>query len=463
MFQFSTVITRKRALLLIFVVTSLLIIDSTFVKYIAYSNQEFHARTYAGIFITFVMFFIGISVVTLRFVERKEADLKQMRGLALKNSYRIMLLTLSSLIIIFAILIQSIVVLQSYNILSLFVALYVSHIPALFFLMFLVLTLVEWIMIKKNRLLSLYSLSFSLTALTLIISLIYSTYVLSNHNSFIKPYPIHTSLYSVPNADLGIYFGPILDTISILSFISVWIASVLLLSTYNRKMGKIRYLLITAIPLVYFLFPFDTYFLNLFEPLLSPLPVTNAIIDVLAFSATKQMGALFFSLVFLSASTLLGRYEVQKHLLISAVGMAMLFGSIDIDSILYATYPPFGLVTISFIPMGAYLVFTGIVKSASLVAKDKELRKEFYRTAMSQLELLRAIGVTEMEKELLKNYQTIERRVKEPEKKYRRFEKDEFREMLHDVVDDLGKENVREILHDVLTEVYTKSRPETKS
>lgn len=32
---------------------------------------------------------------------------------------------------------------------------------------------------------------------------------------------------------------------------------------------------------------------------------------------------------------------------------------------------------------------------------------------------------------------------------------------LHDIVDDLDKDNVREILHDVLTEVYVKSRPKS--
>ena len=50
-----------------------------------------------------------------------------------------------------------------------------------------------------------------------------------------------------------------------------------------------------------------------------------------------------------------------------------------------------------------------------------------------------------------------------PEMRDRRFERDEAREILHDIVDDLDKENVREILHDVLTEVYVKSRSNNKS
>ena len=461
MFQFSIGITRKRILVLILAIISVMLIDSTLVKYIAYSNEELSRHTYIGIFITFVIFFVGISLVTFGFIERKEEDPKRKRGLALKNSYHIIFLTQLSLIVLFAIIIYSVVVLQSYSILSLFAALYISHIPALFFLMFLVLSLVEWIMVKKNRILLLYSLSFSLTALTIIISLMYATIVLAHQESIVKPYPIHTSLYDLPRADLAIYFGPTLDIISILSFISVWIVSAFLLSTYIRRMGKVRYCMIILLPLMYFLFPFETYFLNIFQPLMTSSPVTFAIINGLVLGATKQVGALFFSIAFLIASGLVAKHVVHKYLLISALGIAILFGSLEIDSFLYATYPPFGLVTMSFMAMGSYLTYTGITNTAALVARDKELRKEFYRSAMSEFDLLKVIGVSEMEKELMKSYKAIDKRTR-PLQKDSSFEKDNVKEALHGLVDEMDTENAREILHDVLTEVYKKSRPKSK-
>jgi hypothetical protein len=208
-------------------------------------------------------------------------------------------------------------------------------------------------------------------------------------------------------------------------------------------MGKARFWMISSIPLVYFLFAFESYFLNIFQQFMTS-PVSYSGLSVLIFSATKQIGALFFSLAFLFAAALLGKYEIHKYLLISAVGIAILFGSIEIDSILYATYPPFGLVTISFMPIGAYFVFTGIVNTAALVARDKELRKEFYKSAMSQLDLLWAVGITEMENQLIKSYKSVEKRVK-PEIKDRPYENDNLRNILHDVVDDLDKENVRDL------------------
>jgi len=446
--------------MVIFTAVSIMIIDSTIVNYIAYGTPGFPSRTYVNIFITFAILFIGVSVVLVGFIERKESGPGLKRGLAIKNSYLIISVVQYSLIAILAIIILSTVVLHSYNILFLFAATYISHISALFFILVLALSIVEWIMVRRSKILSLYSVSFSLLALTIIISLIYATIILTNQPSLIKQYPIRTSLYNLPRADLAIYFGPTLDIILILSYVSVWIVSAFLLSTYIRKLGKVKYWTIVALPLVYFLFPFEIYFLNIFQPLLSSSPVSFAIINSFIFGATKQIGGLFFSFAFLAAAALLEKYEIHKYMLLSAVGMAILFGSIDIDSLLYATYPPFGLVTISFMAIGSYLVFTGIANSAILVAKDKELRKEFYNTAMSQLTLLKTIGVRAMENELIKSYKSVQKQTRLLEKETP-FKKDNVKEALHGLVDEMDKADAREILHDVLTELYSKSRTKT--
>jgi hypothetical protein len=112
---------------------------------------------------------------------------------------------------------------------------------------------------------------------------------------------------------------------------------------------------------------------------------------------------------------------------------------------------------VSFIPIGSYVLFTGILRSARLVSRDKELRKEFYKTAASQLRLLKTIGVTEMQKELIKSYKSVENRTHSLDKDSR-YEKVNVREALHGPVDEMDKENVREMLHDVLTELYSKSK-----
>lgn len=108
------------------------------------------------------------------------------------------------------------------------------------------------------------------------------------------------------------------------------------------------------------------------------------------------------------------------------------------------------------------MLFTGIFLSATFVARDKELRREFYKTAYSQLDLLRSIGVTQMENELLKVHKSAERRKSSLQIKEPHVEKDNVREALDEILNDMDRDNVREILHDVLTDVYSKTRPKSE-
>jgi len=440
---------------------SIMVLDTTIVKYIAFSNKEYPTPLYVSIFVVLVILFVIAVIVLLGFVKSKNSQSGLKRGLSLRSTYLIIAVTQISLIIIMAIIIEPTITLKSYKSLSLLAVVFISHISAVFFLIMLVLTLVDSILAKGDRILSLYTISFSLTAIAIMTSLVYATYTLSHQPSNIRPLSIHNSFIGLPRSELAIYFGPTLDIISILSFVSVWIASAVLMSTYKRRIGKIRYWTITSIPLIYFLFPFEKNVVDIFQSLSVSSPFLYGVLNVIIFSATKQIGALFFSLVFLAASTLVTKREMQKYLLITGIGMAILYGSIEIDTLLYATYPPFGVVTASFIPMGAYLVFTGIIRSARLVAQDSELRREFYNTAKSQLTLLKTVGVAQMEKELIKKYKSIDKRARSLEE-HHPFEKDEVKEALHGIVDDLDKEKAREMLHDVLTELYAKSRTDRK-
>ncbi len=207
------------------------------------------------------------------------------------------------------------------------------------------------------------------------------------------------------------------DVLSLTSFLALWLATVILLKQYRRKLGQIKYFLLMGLPLIYYVYPFQSYFGDPFFPLIQSLPISFSILYVLIFSATKQVGALLFSLGFLATSSLVIDERVRKSLLISAIGMAILVGSIEITPLQYHTYPPYGLITEAFLPLGAYLLFVGIYISAKNIPRDAVLRREVYKRAESQLDLLRAIGVSEMEREIVKQVSSLENKVtiSEPE------------------------------------------------
>ena len=238
----------------------------------------------------------------------------------------------------------------------------------------------------------------------LMVALIYNESYLFTPFSIIKPVSINQYVGSFAGGSNAIAstetLSPLFDVLSLSSFLLMWIATVILMSQYRYKLGRIKYFSLMSLPLVYYIFPFQNYFGDTFFSLLQSSPVFFSALYILIFSASKQVGALLFGLSFWTASSLVHDERIRKSLLVSSVGMVILFGSVQIKSLQYHVYPPFGLVTEAFTPLGTYLLFVGIFSSARHISRDAEVRKELYNSASSQLTLLQTIGVSQMEKEL---------------------------------------------------------------
>jgi len=119
------------------------------------------------------------------------------------------------------------------------------------------------------------------------------------------------------------------------------------------------------------------------------------------------------------------------------LGLAIIFGSLEIATLQYAVYPPFGLITTAFMPLGSHLLFIGILSSVQNISRNIVIRKELYKSANSQLDLLKIIGMAQMEKELLKRYKSISKYTSIPEE-LDKLDQAEIREIVHDMVNELS-------------------------
>jgi hypothetical protein len=369
---------------------------------------------------------------------------KPVPPLGLRYFHVIISSTQTLTVAIILIIIFQMLIFNKYSLILLRLQTYLSHISALVFLSFLVFLFAGWLLAsKRNYVIMLYAISFALASANLVVSLVY---VDSNLSSAplpdVKPYPITSYVTNFGGLPFTESLSITFDALSLSSFLLMWIATAIFLSQYRHKMGRIKYFSLMSIPLIYYIFPLQGYFGDILFSLLQSSPVSYSIIYVLIFSATKQVGAVLFSLAFWTASTLVYDNRIRKSLLISSIGMAILFGTFEISPLQYHVYPPYGLITQAFIPLGTYLLFVGIFTSAKNISRDSELRKEFYKSAASQLALLKAIGVSQMEKELEKQVKSIEKRLLE------RTDEPHLEEQ------HLEQENVKEILHDVLNELY---------
>ena len=431
-------LSSKSSLVFILIFTTIAVIDSTIVGFLTYSNYDLPVSTNIMIFVLFSVTFATIGSILLNSV-KKSLTLGYKLPLIVKNSHLIISITLTLIIVILLIIIFQMTILHKYNVHLLSASTYLTHVSALIFLCLLVYLFVGWFKSKKNYITMLYMISFILISTNIIISMTYLEYNFSRSYSIDrKPYPIYLYVIRQEVTAFGESLATIFDGTYLLSFIAIWIATAILLSQYRYKLGRIKYYTLMSVPMVYYLFTFQGYFGNIFSQFVLHYPVTFGVTYTLFFSATKQIGALLFSLAFLSASFLVTNERVRKSSLISAIGIAILFGSLEITTLQYRLYPPFGLVTEAFMPLGAYLLLVGLITSATSVARDAKLRKEFYKNAMSQVNLLKTIGVIEMEKELLKDYKPVLARLDEvPEIQSQPLEQSDVKQLIHDVLNEI--------------------------
>ena len=274
----------------------------------------------------------------------------------------------------------------------------------------------------------------------------YEQILLRSYTIEIRPYRITTYVVAFFSTPADQSLSNAYNVIFILSFLVIWVATMALLNHYKYRFGKIKYYALTIIPLIYFIFPFHTYLANLLSPFVLNSPIAVSAIYTILFSASKQVGAFLFGLSFLIASAVVPNDSVKKSLLISCIGMVILFSSVEIRPLQYRVLPPYGLVTEAFIPLGAFMLLVGIFTSAVNVSQDSELRREFRKSAIAQLNLLRTIGIAQMEKELIKNFKSVEKR-------YPNLE----------TTQDYSEDNVKEIVHEVLEELKQKDFEKRKT
>ena len=434
----SLKITNKVALFFILTISVIIVIDSSVINFYAYTNKELPVSSKVGIFTIFSITFAVFAIVLLKAIESYDLMSSYKRKKA-QNLVRFTALASQFMVIAFlAVEIVQMVFVKMYNSSLTLLILFTSFVPSVLFILLLVVLLVRWFRSSKNFMIIAYAISFSIVCNYLVLSIVYVNVQYTSTSEWIKAKSLHSTIVNSSVSDLSFSFGVTLDALSLLSFVFVWVATVALLRQYRNKIGRTRFWVIITIPLLYFLFPFETYFANFSEAMLSGSPVIFSVIYILLFSATKQVGGVLFSIVFLTAATKIKQPHLQNSLRIAAIGIAVVFSSLEINSLLYAAYPPYGVLTIMLLPLGSYCLFIGLFATARLASQDKKLRREFYQSAEKQLAFLQTLGKVQMQNELEKSLKSILNRssvLDESRDDYRREEN--VRELVQEVIDEL--------------------------
>ena len=151
------------------------------------------------------------------------------------------------------------------------------------------------------------------------------------------------------------------------------------------------------VPLLYFLSQFEPSVLNLLSYDTLSNPVLFSIIYVLVIIASTPVGSILFGLSFVQIARNVQHPEVKSYMIISAIGLLLLLTSSQTQVLITAPFPPFGLLSASFLGLSSYLIFIGIYSSAISISQDSRLRASIRRSVLDEVSFIGNIGDAQMD------------------------------------------------------------------
>jgi hypothetical protein len=390
-------------ILIIFIIIAI-IVDTSIVSIATSAGGLRSSVSDIALFIFMVLVFAVGQYVILTFVKQgykdKEGKMGDLKQYDLDWIDKVVSITHYVLIAILVFTILQILFMSSYHILILKASIFISYGISFILLALLAKRFFSWFRFNHNLVVLAYALATTMISINAIITIIYINNEFINDPAIIRPMRSLTG--AVTSQDITLSSAYVLT--SVLSFILTWIATVLLLRHYSRKLGIIKYWIIVSIPLAYFLSQFQPLFLYSFADFRLSNPVLFGIIYNLIFSVSKPVGGVLFGIAFWTIAKSLTSKTVKSYMIISAYGMMLLFTVNQPTGLTLIPYPPFGLTSICFMVLASYLVSLGVYSSATSVSEDSRLRQTIRKIALKESQFLDMIGTAEMQRE-------IERRV----------------------------------------------------
>jgi hypothetical protein len=307
----------------------------------------------------------GIGILYILF-RGTEDDAKGLRGASIMKY-----VFFGNQSIIVAFIIITLLELQTegtYSFVNIVIIFSLSYGIALYYIALLARKFFAWFSISREIIVLSYAITMCIFIIFLITSILYAANQLSTNI-----YPIMTSdnignqvtsSSPLPSAyDTYFYYT------YFLTFISVYLITLLSLRTHLKKIKPIIFYLLFSIPLIYFLIKSVPFFTDYVASLVMYSPTYYGTLYTLLFSGTGPLGGIPFTLVLIAISRKMDNRSIRNFLAISALGMLLFFTVNQNPPLQHSLVPPFGIISKSFIGLACYMIFIGIYSSISLLSR----------------------------------------------------------------------------------------------
>jgi len=390
---FSLTSSKRTYLIIISVLLALLVIENleyVVARFLVQFNTSIEGMT---LFVAISIGYILGQTFLLRIMNSSSHAIK-VRSNLITNLHRAVSIVQWVLVGNIVLLIIQMFALSSYTILSLIFVSYVSNFFTAGLLVIFALRFVSWYRNGNQSLgILLYALAFLILATSEVMAGIGSGYILSQKDEIITPASkVHFANFP-EGSFLNIFFSSY-QYVDYSSFLLILIASALLLYHYSKKTKTPKMIIIIALPILgYTATILDA--LNIYDTDTNP----NLFYYYIFQSLASISGGVLFAFAFWFISTKLPDSSVKTFLKITAFGFILLYLSNRVD-VTSATYPPFGINSLSLLPLASYFVLFGLYSSALSLSQDITLRNHLRSMARNDQNLLSSIGTAQMETEV---------------------------------------------------------------
>jgi hypothetical protein len=385
---------------------------------------------------------IGQNLI-LRFIKHNiEESTAAQKNLRLNSIYKVAIIVHYVLAAILVFVILQMLVTSRYDVVSLTTAITISYIFAIMMMGILSHRFFSWFRLNKSYVIFLYGLSSGMLLVNAFVTLLLANSILLTRPPEVMPHAITQVVRTNDYPTLNYAY----TITTIISFIVTWVATMGLLRNHTEKMRRFTYQIALITPLAYFVSQFLVFSLGLLGPALISNPIFYGILFTIIFTLSKPIGGIIFGIGFwMIARNIQKDNVVRSYLIISGYGFLLLFTSNQAIVLAFTYYPPFGLVTISFVGLSSYLVLAGIYSSALSISQDANLRRQIRRLAVRESKLLDSIGSAQMEEEISRRVLHVVRKNKT--------------DMLESGIPSaLDEERMHSYLNDVLEEIKTSKK-----
>lgn len=433
---------------LLSIIIAFLLLDTLLIKIYPFTTTQVVAESRMVIFVIIGAVYAIGQLIILKFIKEKSRKIQSKEQLHLDKIHTIVAITQFVITAILVLIILQMITVSRYSNGMIIAATTMSYTLSIFLMGTLAKRFFSWYGSNRSRVVIFYAISSALIAANSLLTLILVDTILLQQPSEARPHagPVSpTSSLFFASISLTSILNQMYVITTVASYVSFWFSTALLLYHYSGRLGRTKYWISLSIPLLFFISQFMPFFVDLFSSFRQSEPILFSLIYTVIFTLSKPVGGILFGVAFwIIARSLPRKGIVRNYFIISAFGIVLLFTSNQGIILVSFTYPPFGLVTVSFLGISSYLILVGIYSSTISVSHDDSLRKSIRNHTLREVKLLESIATAQVQQEI--------------ERKVMTFTKETRDSMVEEtgIIPSLNDPDIKKYLEEVISEVRKK-------